>query len=299
MTTIDNSNDGIPIEKVIDMYNNIIISVSRNKKPINGSEMVLKEISRYYNGCPMASPNSIKSIILKKNPDIVDIDMNFLNKNQNLTDIANKALKNKDGSIRIYNINEDDLKVLNAELPDNVWVKGGEKFIDGSGIEDDWAETNLTPQVLNALGVKNPKNDNEIIARIRYYINHPPQVTGTPNLNIDGIVKELSRMPEFMNKSHEEKLEFFANKGIGQDFANKLIDRMENEYNRNLTSSKLLRSELKENDIERLQSQTQRDFDEKLRNQNLRYILPAMVERREKVIAHRLNPELLKGAFAI
>lgn len=40
-------------------------------------------------------------------------------------------------------------------------------------------------------------------------------------------------------------------------------------------------------------------FQSKLRQQNLRYILPAFIERREKLVENTLNPNLLKGAFAI
>lgn len=40
-------------------------------------------------------------------------------------------------------------------------------------------------------------------------------------------------------------------------------------------------------------------FQSKLRQQNLRYILPKFIERREKLVENTLNPELLKGAFAI
>lgn len=40
-------------------------------------------------------------------------------------------------------------------------------------------------------------------------------------------------------------------------------------------------------------------FQSKLRQQNLRYILPKFIERRDKLAENTLNPELLKGAFAI
>lgn len=40
-------------------------------------------------------------------------------------------------------------------------------------------------------------------------------------------------------------------------------------------------------------------FQSKLRQQNLRYILPKFIERREKLVENTLNPNLLKGAFAI
>lgn len=40
-------------------------------------------------------------------------------------------------------------------------------------------------------------------------------------------------------------------------------------------------------------------FQSKLRQQNLRYILPKFIERRDKLVENTLNPELLKGAFAI
>lgn len=40
-------------------------------------------------------------------------------------------------------------------------------------------------------------------------------------------------------------------------------------------------------------------FQSKLRQQNLRYILPAFIERRDKLVENTLNPNLLKGAFAI
>lgn len=40
-------------------------------------------------------------------------------------------------------------------------------------------------------------------------------------------------------------------------------------------------------------------FQSKLRQQNLRYILPKFIERREKLVENTLNPNLLKGAFAV
>ena len=40
-------------------------------------------------------------------------------------------------------------------------------------------------------------------------------------------------------------------------------------------------------------------FQSKLRQQNLRYILPKFIERRDKLVENTLNPNLLKGAFAI
>lgn len=40
-------------------------------------------------------------------------------------------------------------------------------------------------------------------------------------------------------------------------------------------------------------------FQSKLRQQNLRYILPKFIERRDKLVENTLNPNLLKGAFAV
>lgn len=64
-----------------------------------------------------------------------------------------------------------------------------------------------------------------------------------------------------------------------------------------LANKQLKHEELTEIDIGKLQEQSQRDFEKKLQDQNLRYILPAQIEKRERLVQNRLNPELLKGGY--
>lgn len=64
-----------------------------------------------------------------------------------------------------------------------------------------------------------------------------------------------------------------------------------------LDKNQLKREQLTELDVANLQEQSQRDFERKMRDQNLRYILPAMLEKRDRLIVNRLNPELLKCGY--
>lgn len=64
-----------------------------------------------------------------------------------------------------------------------------------------------------------------------------------------------------------------------------------------LGKNQLKREQLTELDVENLQEQSQRDFERKMRDQNLRYILPAMLEKRDRLVVNRLNPELLKCGY--
>lgn len=64
-----------------------------------------------------------------------------------------------------------------------------------------------------------------------------------------------------------------------------------------LDKNKLKRDQLTEFDVENLQEQSQRDFERKMHDQNLRYILPAMLDKRDRLVVNRLNPELLKCGY--
>lgn len=64
-----------------------------------------------------------------------------------------------------------------------------------------------------------------------------------------------------------------------------------------LDKNRLKREQLTDIDVERLQEQSQRDFERKLHDQNLRYLLPAMLEKRDRLVVNRLNPELLKCGY--
>ena len=64
-----------------------------------------------------------------------------------------------------------------------------------------------------------------------------------------------------------------------------------------LANKQLNREQLTDADVEKLQEQSQRDFERKLHDQNLRYLLPAMLEKRDRLVVNRLNPNLLKGGY--
>ena len=64
-----------------------------------------------------------------------------------------------------------------------------------------------------------------------------------------------------------------------------------------LGKNQLKREQLTDVDVEKLQEQSQRDFERKLHDQNLRYLLPAMLEKRDRLVVNRLNPELLKCGY--
>ena len=64
-----------------------------------------------------------------------------------------------------------------------------------------------------------------------------------------------------------------------------------------LDKNQLKREQLTDVDFEKLQEQSQRDFERKLHDQNLRYLLPAMLDKRDRLVVNRLNPELLKCGY--
>lgn len=93
--------------------------------------------------------------------------------------------------------------------------------------------------------------------------------------------------------------EQLAAKGFDQNEINQIIAKAlskEEHYKRVVAANQdLFDRDMSQDTIQNENEQ----FQSKLRQQNLRYILPAFVERRDKLVENTLNPNLLKGAFAI
>ena len=90
-----------------------------------------------------------------------------------------------------------------------------------------------------------------------------------------------------------------ANHGYSDGDINYIISKALSENERYMktvaANPDLFERDMSNNTIQKENEQ----FQSKLRQQNLRYILPKFIERREKLVENTLNPNLLKGAFAI
>lgn len=104
---------------------------------------------------------------------------------------------------------------------------------------------------------------------------------------------------ESIKNSIDSTREKLSNEGFNQNEINQIIAKAlskEEHYKRVVAAN----PDLFDRDMSPSTVQNENEqFQSKLRQQNLRYILPKFIERREKLVENTLNPELLKGAFAI
>lgn len=104
---------------------------------------------------------------------------------------------------------------------------------------------------------------------------------------------------ESIKNSIDSTREKLAAEGFDQNEINQIIAKVlskEEHYKRVVaTNPDLFDRDMSPSTVQNENEQ----FQSKLRQQNLRYILPKFIERREKLVENTLNPELLKGAFAI
>lgn len=116
---------------------------------------------------------------------------------------------------------------------------------------------------------------------------------------IKSTVTKIAKNKELMSLS-KDQLRDYIKEAYGIPDENSLNNMMNAVIAKRaelLANKQLKQEELTEIDISRLQEQSQRDFEKKLQDQNLRYILPAQIEKRERLIQNRLNPELLKSGY--
>lgn len=116
---------------------------------------------------------------------------------------------------------------------------------------------------------------------------------------IKNSVTKIAKNKELMNLSKEQLRDYLrdAYEISDENALNNMMNAVVAKRAELLANKQLKQEELTEIDISKLQEQSQRDFEKKLQDQNLRYILPAQIEKRERLVQNRLNPELLKGGY--
>lgn len=116
---------------------------------------------------------------------------------------------------------------------------------------------------------------------------------------IKNTVTKVAKSKELMNLSKEQLKDYLrdAYEISDENALNNMMNAVVSKRAELLANKQLKHDELTEIDIGKLQEQSQRDFEKKLQDQNLRYILPAQIEKRERLVQNRLNPELLKGGY--
>lgn len=116
---------------------------------------------------------------------------------------------------------------------------------------------------------------------------------------IKNTITKIAKNKELMNLSKEQLKDYLrdAYEITDENALNSMMNAAVAKRAELLANKQLKQEELTEIDISKLQEQSQRDFEKKLQNQNLRYILPAQIEKRERLVQNRLNPELLKSGY--
>lgn len=116
---------------------------------------------------------------------------------------------------------------------------------------------------------------------------------------IKNTVTKIAKNKELMNLSKEQLKDYLrdAYEISDENALNNMMNMVVAKRAELLANKQLKHEELTEIDISKLQEQSQRDFEKKLQDQNLRYILPAQIEKRERLVQNRLNPELLKSGY--
>lgn len=116
---------------------------------------------------------------------------------------------------------------------------------------------------------------------------------------IRNTVTKIAKNKELMNLSKEQLRDYLrdAYEISDENALNNMMNAVVAKRAELLANKQLKQEELTEIDISKLQEQSQRDFEKKLQDQNLRYILPAQIEKRERLVQNRLNPELLKSGY--
>ena len=116
---------------------------------------------------------------------------------------------------------------------------------------------------------------------------------------IKNTITKIAKDKSLMNLSKEQLRDYLrdAYEISDENALNNMMNAIVAKRAELLANNQLKQEELTEIDIGKLQEQSQRDFEKKLNDQNLRYILPTQIEKRERLVQNRLNPELLKGGY--
>ena len=116
---------------------------------------------------------------------------------------------------------------------------------------------------------------------------------------IKNTVTKIAKNKQLMDLSKEQLRDYLrdAYEISDENALNNMMNAVVAKRAELLANDQLKQEEMTEIDIGKLQEQSQRDFEKKLNDQNLRYILPAQIEKRERLVQNRLNPELLKGGY--
>lgn len=112
------------------------------------------------------------------------------------------------------------------------------------------------------------------------------------------LITDIAKDKSLMSLSKEQFQDFLkTNLGATDENVDDITEAIISKRVALLSKNQLKREQLTEVDVEKLQEQSQRDFERKLHDQNLRYLLPAMLEKRDRLVVNRLNPELLKCGY--
>lgn len=112
------------------------------------------------------------------------------------------------------------------------------------------------------------------------------------------LITDIAKDKSLMSLSKEQFQDFLKTKlGATDENVDAITEAVVAKRVALLSNKQLKREQLTDIDVENLQEQSQRDFERKLHDQNLRYLLPAMLEKRDRLVVNRLNPELLKGGY--
>ena len=193
-------------------------------------------------------------------------------------------------------VNKVDLKtaddVINGlVVPDY----NGALEMDNVGVDNDVVE-----QVKQASRSQQQQKKNKVIELGGDSIKKIGDKLGEPSVEkkLNRVVNEIAKNRNLMSLSEEQlKKVLMYEMGFDAGDADAIIKLVISRRAELLANKELKREQLTDVDVEKLQEQSQRDFERKLHDQNLRYLLPAMLEKRDRLVVNRLNPELLKCGY--
>lgn len=203
----------------------------------------------------------------------------------------------------------EDNKVLaldkNFNKPDIVMKKGEEAIKNNFELKNEISDYNVAePTVMTPEEEEKLANDELKKARAKaaqVIVDNFEKKSKEKSVEeqIKNTVTKIAKNKELMNLSKEQLKDYLrdAYEISDENALNNMMNAVVAKRAELLANKQLKQEELTEIDISKLQEQSQRDFEKKLQDQNLRYILPAQIEKRERLVQNRLNPELLKSGY--
>lgn len=171
---------------------------------------------------------------------------------------------------------------------DNEMEVVGERVSTGNGSSTSEPNKQSGPRMPN-IEINLGGTTEEILRRIK-----EPSVEEQMN----GMYTELAKNKRFMSLSESQMKKLLKDEyNLDDEGVDIMFNAIVAKRAELLNKNQLKREQLTEVDVEKLQEQSQRDFERKLHDQNLRYLLPAMLEKRDRLVVNRLNPELLKCGY--